>query len=127
MYLSSVCPCLLFVVSTVCTYEERLAELGLPSLELRRRHFDLAQVYKIVNRKDNVEWATLFDLTGSDLARVTRASQDPNNIRQQAPKTELRKQFFSNRVVVDWNKLPKDVKTSKNVKVFKKELENHIK
>ena len=27
------------------TYEERLGELDLPSLELRRRHFDMAQVY----------------------------------------------------------------------------------
>ena len=109
------------------TYEERLAELGLPSLELRRRHFDLAQAYKIVNKKDNVEWSTWFELTGSDPARVTRASQDPNNIKKQAPKTDIRKYFFSNRVVEEWNTLPKEVKASRNVTAFKKELENYIK
>ena len=109
------------------TYEERLAELGLPSLELRRRHYDLAQAYKIINGKDNVERSTWFELTRSDPARVTRASQDPNNIKKQAPKTDIRKYFFSNRVVEEWNSLPKEVKSSKNVKVFKKELETYIK
>ena len=109
------------------TYEERLAELGLPTLELRRRQYDLAQVYKAINGKDNVEWSTWFELTGSEPARVTRASQDPYNIKKQAPKTDLRRHFFSNRVVEEWNKLPKDVKTSRNVKIFKKELEHYIK
>ena len=109
------------------TYVERLDELDLPSLELRRRHFDMAQVYKIVNGKDHVERSTWFEMTGTDPTRMTRLTQDPNNIKKQSPKTDLRKYFFSNRVVEDWNKLPSEVKICRSVKAFKNEMVKHIK
>ena len=54
------------------TYEERLEELGMPSLELRRVHYDLVQVYKIIRGKDNVDPSTWFQLVGNEPARITR-------------------------------------------------------
>ena len=104
------------------TYTERLQELHLPSLELRRRHYDLAQVYKIVHGKDNVKRETWFEMVGSNPARTTRHTQDELNIRKKFPRLEIRKHFFSNRIVDEWNSLPSEVKLSKNVAVFKKQI-----
>ena len=42
------------------TYEEKLAELGLPTLEERRLQTDMCQVYKILHGKDRVE--PLFEM-----------------------------------------------------------------
>ena len=109
------------------TYEERLAELGMPSLEMRRTHYDLVQVYKIINRKDNVNPSTWFELVGTEPARVTRHTQDPDNIKKQQPKTDLRKHFFSNRVTDRWNALPSEIKRAKSVAIFKSYVEKYVK
>ena len=41
-------------------------------------------------------------------------------------RTELRRNFFSNRVVEQWNSLPSEVKMAKNVKIFKHEMEKLV-
>ena len=43
-------------------YHERLAELGMETLEERRHRTDMAQVYKIVTGKDKVNRATWFTM-----------------------------------------------------------------
>jgi hypothetical protein len=44
------------------TYEEKLKELGLTTLEERRQQADMVQVYKIVNGKDMVDSQTWCQL-----------------------------------------------------------------
>jgi len=53
--------------------------------------------------------------------RVTRTRQasDPLNLCKKRPKTTLYANFFSNRVIDQWNELPNDVKKAKSVKNFK--------
>ena len=104
------------------TYQDRLKEIGLLTLEKRREQFDLVQVFKIVAGKEDVRSSTWFSLTGPAPDRATRLTSDPLNIRKQNPKTDIRKNFFSNRVVDNWNRLPSYVKNSRNVKEFK----NHV-
>ena len=87
----------------------------------------MVQVFKIVRGKDNVSRSTWFDLIGPAPARLTRLTQDPLNIKKQIPRLEVRKKFFSNRVVDTWNALPSDVKLSQTVKIFKKHIERLIK
>ena len=108
------------------TYADRLKELDLPSLEARRVQFDMVQVYKIVHGKDNVDTATWFEMVGDEPGRVTRHTSDPLNIRKPRAITELRRAFFSHRVVEQWNKLPSEVKASKNVATFKSHVKTLI-
>jgi hypothetical protein len=55
---------------------------------------------------------------------VTRASADPLNIRPRFANTDIRKQFFSTRVVNHWNILPRTVKCISSPEKFKKALRN---
>ncbi len=55
----------------------------------------------------------------NNVERSTRSTADPLNLRAQAARLEVRKNFFSNRVVEDWNKIPASLKKAKTVKSFK--------
>ena len=48
-------------------YMDRLAELGLETLEERRHRIDMAQVYKIVTGKDKVKSDTWFTMAREGL------------------------------------------------------------
>jgi hypothetical protein len=62
------------------SYEEKLLELGLPTLEERRRQADMIQTFKIVRGIDRVDYNTW-------------------NLRPKTNRLEVRRHFFSNRVV----------------------------
>ena len=75
-------------------YEESLSRLGLYSLEFRRLRGDLIETYKIMKGLDGVEAARLFPLT-----METRTRGHSLKIRGSQFRTELRRNFFSQRVV----------------------------
>ena len=102
------------------TYEEKLRELDLQSLEDRRADMDMVQVYKIMNRVDNVRRETWFTTTAESSLRETRASSDPTHLDIKRTRTELRRQFFSMRVVEKWNALPRETRESRTLSQFKK-------
>ena len=101
------------------TYEGRLKELGLLSLEDRRTQFDLVQTFKIIRGFDDVRSDIWFDLVGDSPGRVTRATNDPLNIVSRNPRCDIRKKFFSQRVIEKWNELHSEIKNSRNVACFK--------
>jgi len=101
------------------SYEGRLSELGLTTLEERRHQADMVQTYKIVTSKDRVNSETWFKsvtVTG----RATRSAADPLNLRPQASRLDVRRNFFSQRVIEDWNSIPAQIKQAKSVQSFKK-------
>ena len=100
-------------------YQGKLKEIKLASLESRRVRFDMIQVYKILHKIDKVEESTWFTRTGQIHERVTRQASDPLNLCKKRPKTALYANFFTNRVIDQWNELPSDVKNARNVKSFK--------
>ena len=53
-------------------YEEKCKELGLDTLEERRRKQDLLQTYKICNGKDKIKPDLLFTTVGENPDRQTR-------------------------------------------------------
>ena len=92
------------------SYEERLLELGLESLESRRTRLDLIQTYKIINKIDNVDYNSWFTLVGHNLTQITRLTSYPSNIMAQRSRTDLRTYFFSNRVTNTWDTIPTEIK-----------------
>ncbi len=100
------------------TYEENLKELGLTTLEERRRQADMVQVYKIVNGKDMFDSQTWCQLAGQ-AEWHTGSTADPLNLRPQAARLGLRRNFFTNIVVEDWNKIPLEVRKVNTVNSFK--------
>ena len=105
---------------TARTYEEKLGELGLTTLEERRHQQDILQVFKIVRGFDDVDVSQMFEMTGETVpGRMTRQTADPHNIRVQRCRLDVRKYFFSHRVVEPWNRLPPSLKGARSVHGFK--------
>ena len=111
------------------TYEERLASLKMRTLEDRRIRGDLIETFKIITGKSNVvpeTWFTFASSNTTDDSVRTRATTGYLNLVQPPiPKTEIRKNFFSNRVVDHWNQLPDHVKMSQKTNDFKNALDRH--
>ena len=69
------------------TYEQRLAELKLPSLSDRRREIDMVQTYKLVNESDSE-----LELMRADTRRATRATAGRDNLIKEMSGHEYRNQ-----------------------------------
>ena len=105
------------------TYEDKLRELKITSLAERRKKFDMVQTFKILNGHDRVDSSIWFITVGDNANRLTRNTAYRNNLVATRSRTDIRKNFFSNRVVNLWNSLPTDVKDARTVKLFKARLE----
>ncbi|CAF1033445.1 unnamed protein product [Brachionus calyciflorus] len=102
------------------SYEERLAKLGLSSLEARRIRGDLIQFFKIINGYENVKFKNVFNYSISNYSnrrnKYKLTKENNKNCR-------ARENFFTNRVVNNWNKLPNDVVEAMNLNIFKAKLD----
>jgi len=101
------------------TYEEKLSELGLCSLEERRHQQDMVQVHKIMGERDGMRRETWFTMA-ADGGRATRATEDPLNIRPGRSRLEVRSNFFSQRVAEAWNAIPPSLKQAKTATAFRR-------
>jgi ribonuclease P/MRP protein subunit RPP40 len=101
------------------TYEEKCEELGLETLEERRGGQDMALVQKFLTEQTGTE---LFRLTAAQDRVRTRQAAGEHGLSVQFARTDPRKYSFSVRTVENWNKLPEDVKTSRNGEEFKNKL-----
>ena len=107
------------------TYEERLRELGMDTLEERRNRGDLLQAYKVLTKKDNVSAETWFQLCQPRDGEVsTRQTTGFLNVVPQKGKGEIRNNFWSVRVAEPWNALPDCVKKMETLNGFKNALDN---
>ena len=113
-------------------YESRLANLGLPTLECRRRRGDLIQQFKFVKGINRVNWF-YGSVSGVELdpARpLTRSSSNLHHHHQmssQFTKIDRRANFFTNRVVSEWNDLDSNVVSAETVNGFKNRLDKYSK
>ena len=99
-------------------YEERLKILGLTSLELRRIRGDLIQVFKMVHGFDGLGFDDFFIFSN-----VTRTRGHRFKLKSKRSRLDVRKYFFSQRVVDEWNGLAESVVTSASVNSFKNSLD----
>ena len=81
------------------SYEDRLLELNMLTLEGRRLLYDMVQTFKIIRGYDDVNLMTWFSLVGDNPTRITRQTSDPINIVRPIVRNEIRRSFFSVRVV----------------------------
>ena len=105
-------------------YEEKLAELGLPSLSERRAEIDMVQTFKIVNRIDDVRSDQWF--SRADMRRPTRTTAGRDILLKERSNHEFRRNFYSQRVIDPWNELPDQLKEAKSVASFKRQLRRHV-
>jgi len=99
------------------TYEERLRELGLTTLQARRAETDLVQTFKILRGFDDVRGEKWFSLVEN--GRATRANTGGLVLQQQRSRLDLRRHFFSQRVIKGWNQLSPETRNSTSVNAFK--------
>ena len=99
-------------------YEERLRVAGLFSLERRRARGDLIQVFKMLRGLDRVKFEDFFEPRNDSRLRGHSVT-----LKKQKCRLDLKKYFFSNRIVDSWNKLPESVIGASSLTVFKKNLD----
>ena len=109
------------------SYEERLATLGLRSLEGRRLRGDLIETFKILTGQSDVNYQSWFKLTRDQVGQAnTRANTGHLNLVHPIPATtEVRRNYFSHRVIRHWNQLPNHVKMCQKTNEFKNAYDRH--
>ena len=86
----------------------------LPSLQHRRLQGDMINVYRLLHNMFNLDQAQFFTL---DVSSRTRGH--PFKLYKQQILKDVRANVFSQRVINNWNKLPKKVVTSPTLTLFK--------
>ena len=104
------------------SYESRLRKLNLISLEKRRTRGDLIQVFKLIKGIDKVDYTNFFQLSDDSRTRGHKFK-----IIKLRSRLEIRRNFFTQRIVSEWNGLPSFVVEAETVNSFKNRLDSYWK
>lgn len=99
------------------SYEMRLRELQMETLEVRRLQNDLIMTYKIIHSLVDLSFDNYF--TWAPLSNTTRSH---HNYKLFVPHNKMN--YFNNRVVRYWNSLPQSVVESHDLNIFIRKLKS---
>ena len=106
---------------TCLSYEERLKECGLTTLETRRLRGDQIEVFKILNGYENIDRNMFFSLKKDSRTR----GHEVKLVKDQC-RLDIRKHSFSQRTINEWNKLSTDCVTASSVNMFKNKVDTYL-
>ena len=105
------------------SYEERLKELDLPTLRERRTRGDMILTYRLIHGEEGIDYRKFFSLTESTYNTRGHSLK----IMKPTARLDVRKYFFSNRVIDKWNSLTEEEVTAKSTHMFKKKYDENEK
>ena len=100
------------------SYEERLKECGLTTLETRRLRGGQIEVVQILNGYENIDRNMFFSLKKNSRTR----GHEKKLVKDQC-RLDIRKYSFSQRTINEWNKLSADCITASSVNIFKNRVD----
>ena len=100
------------------SYENRLKMLNLPTLTYRRFRGDMIETYKILNNVYDKDVVPLLALNNNVKTRGNSLKLSVNRAH-----LNLKKFYFTSRIVNNWNSLPDTVITTPNINIFKNKLD----
>ncbi|GAB0185715.1 hypothetical protein GRJ2_001036800 [Grus japonensis] len=103
------------------SYEDRLRELGLFSPEKRRLQGDLIAAFQYLKGAYKKSAEGLFTRAWSDRTKGYGLKQKEDRFR-----LDIRKKFFTMRVVRHWNRLPREVVDAPSLEVFQARLDGAL-
>ena len=107
------------------SYEQRLKNLGMTTLEERRRRGDMIQTFKIINDYSGIDKDDFFHFV-RDRHDIETRSVSSDLLVPEKCHLNVRKNFFVCRVVNDWNSLPLHVRESGSVNGFKNNYDDYM-
>ena len=96
-------------------YEERLEKLNLYSLAERRLRGDMIFTFQILKGFVDIDVTKIFSLTNKN--RSTRGHSLKLELKRS--NCEIRKNFFTNRIITPWNNLSQNIIDSETTEQFK--------
>ena len=114
------------------TYEERLESIGISTLSDRRKRGDVIETFRTLNGFNRVDKDNWFHFRDPATTRATRSTvsisdegeeQRQNVLFRENVRLDVRKNFFTVRVVQEWNSLPDIVKGQKSINAFKNQYD----